>query len=60
MFLAPTTDGMPPVARRIYDMYTVEGLSIGEITRRLNREGVPTRKASPRWERSVVWANSTS
>src|ERR1700726_5064332 len=35
------------VVRRIYDMYTVEGLSIGEITRRLNREGVPTRKASP-------------
>ena len=32
----------------------VEGLSIGEITRRLNREGVPTCKAS-RWERSVVW-----
>src|SRR5438876_10105387 len=35
-------------------MYTVEGLSIGEITRRLNSEGVPARKAS-RWERSVVW-----
>ena len=43
------------VVRRVYDMYTVEGLSIGGITRRLNREGVPTRKAS-RWERSVVWA----
>src|SRR6516165_4177420 len=42
------------VVRRVYEMYTVEGLSIGEITRRLNREGVPTRKAS-RWERSVVW-----
>jgi len=36
-------------------MYTVEGLSIGEITRQLNREAIPTRKAS-RWERSVVWA----
>src|SRR5246127_3410727 len=35
-------------------MYTIEGLSIGEITRRLNTEGVPARKAS-RWERSVVW-----
>jgi site-specific DNA recombinase len=35
-------------------MYTVEGLSIGEITRRPNRETVPPRKAS-RWERSVVW-----
>ena len=42
------------VVRRVYEMYTVEGLSIGEITRRLNTEGVPARKAS-RWERSVVW-----
>lgn len=44
------------VVHRVYQMYTVEGLSIGEITRRLNREGVSTRKASPRWERSTVWA----
>jgi site-specific DNA recombinase len=43
------------VIRRVYEMYTGEGLSIGEITRRLNTEGVKTRKAS-RWERSVVWA----
>jgi len=43
------------VVRRVYEMYTVEGLSIGEITRRLNREGIPTRRA-PRWERSVIWA----
>src|SRR5689334_1228942 len=43
------------VVRRVYEMYTVEGLSIGEITRRLNTERIPTRKAS-RWERSVVWA----
>jgi site-specific DNA recombinase len=42
------------VVRRVYEMYTVEGLSIAEITRRLNREGIPARKAS-RWERSVVW-----
>src|SRR5207247_1006741 len=42
------------VVRRVYEMYTVEGLSIGEITRRLNSEGVPARRAS-RWERSVVW-----
>jgi site-specific DNA recombinase len=42
------------VVRRIYERYTVEGLSIGEITRRLNRDGIPTRKAA-RWERSVVW-----
>src|SRR5215813_14235991 len=43
------------VVRRIFEMYTVEGLSIGEITRRLNTERIPTRRAS-RWERSVVWA----
>jgi site-specific DNA recombinase len=43
------------VVRRVYEMYTVEGLSIGEITRQLNTEGVPTRKLSARWERSVVW-----
>src|SRR5260370_34775446 len=37
-------------------MYTVDGLSMGEITRRLNAESIPTRKQSARWERSVVWA----
>ena len=44
------------VVERIYEMYTVEGLSIGEITRRINGEGIPTRKASARWERSTGWA----
>ncbi len=44
------------VVERIYEMYTVEGLSIGEISRRINAEGIPTRKASARWERSTVWA----
>ncbi len=44
------------VIARIYEMYTVDGLSIGEITRRINAEGIPTRKASARWERSTVWA----
>jgi len=44
------------VVKRVYEMYTVEGLSIGEITRRLNRDGVPTRKRNARWERSTVWA----
>ena len=43
------------VVARIYEMYTVDGLS-GEITRRINAEGIPTRKASARWERSTVWA----
>jgi len=44
------------VVQRIYEMYTADGLSIGEITRRLNAEGIPTRNRSARWERSVVWA----
>ena len=44
------------VVERVYTMYTVEALSIGEIARRLNAEGIPTRKQSARWERSVVWA----
>src|ERR1700680_405452 len=44
------------VVRRVYEMYTVQRLSIGEITRRINAEGIPTRKASARWERSTVWA----
>jgi site-specific DNA recombinase len=44
------------VVQRIYEMYTVEGLSIGEITRRINGESIPTRKASAQWERSTVWA----
>src|ERR1700741_3331515 len=44
----------PGVGRRVYQMYTIEGLSIGEITRRLNTEGVPARKTG-RWETSVGW-----
>jgi site-specific DNA recombinase len=44
------------VVQSVYEMYTVDGLSIGEITRRLNASGIPTRKHSAGWERSVVWA----
>lgn len=49
-------DAEARVVQRVYDMYTVEALSIGEITRQLNNEGIPTRKKSARWERSTVWA----
>jgi site-specific DNA recombinase len=49
-------DAEARVVQRVYEMYTVEGLSMGEIARRLNAEGIPTRKQSARWERSVVWA----
>jgi len=44
------------VVRLVYERYTVERLSIGAITRQLNKEGVPTRKRISRWERSTVWA----
>ena len=44
------------VVQRVYEMYTVAGLSLGEIARRLNAEEIPTRKQSARWQRSVVWA----
>jgi site-specific DNA recombinase len=43
------------IVRRVYEMYTVAGLSIGEIARRLNAQDIPTRRKSSRWERSVVW-----
>lgn len=45
-----------PVVRQLYQWYTEDWLSIGEIARRLTAQGVPTRKGKPRWERSVVWA----
>src|SRR6516164_6090083 len=44
------------VVRRVYRWYTVQGMSIGAITRRLNERSVPTRKRISRWERSTVWA----
>src|SRR5580658_10077760 len=49
-------DAEARVVQRVYEMYTVAGLSIGEITRRLNAQGVRTRKQNSRWERSVIWA----
>src|SRR6202047_4874883 len=57
------TDGAPAayivhepeagVVRRVYEMYTVQGLSIGEITRPINAADIPDRKGSGRWERSA-------
>jgi DNA invertase Pin-like site-specific DNA recombinase len=45
-----------PVVRSVYERYTVDGLSIGAITRLLNDRQIPTRKQTGRWERSTVWA----
>ena len=44
------------VVRMVYERYTTGGISIGAITRLLNDRGVPTRKKTTRWERSVTWA----
>jgi site-specific DNA recombinase len=44
------------IVRKVYDWYTAEGLSIAAITRRLNEQGIPTRKRISRWERTTVWA----
>src|SRR5215510_9877691 len=43
------------VVRLVYRHYTGDHLSIGAITRLLNKQGVPTRKRNTRWERSTVW-----
>jgi site-specific DNA recombinase len=43
------------VVRQVYERYTVQGQSIGEITRWLNELGTPTRLQAKQWERSTVW-----
>src|SRR6202795_1933341 len=49
-------DAESHVVKQVYEMYTVENLSLGEIARRLNAQKAPTRKEGSRWERSTVWA----
>jgi site-specific DNA recombinase len=44
------------VVRQAYTWYTGEALSIGDVTRRLNEQGVPTQQRRAKWERSTVWA----
>jgi len=44
------------VVRHVYALYTVDGLSIGDVTRQLNELAVPTLKQGGKWERSTVWA----
>ena len=43
------------VVRRVFELYSVEGLSIGAIARMLNEKAIPTCKRRGRWERSTVW-----
>src|SRR4029077_2471986 len=44
------------VVRKIFEWVGQERCSIGEVCRRLRREGIPTRTGKPAWDRSVVWA----
>ena len=44
------------VVREVFEWYTMEGLSIGAIVRRLNQREVPTRFGKGRWERTQVRA----
>jgi len=41
--------------RRVYEVYTQQGLSINAIARLLNEDHVLTRTETTRWERSTVW-----
>jgi len=43
------------VVRKVYKLYTEDGLSIGAIARLLNDQGIRTRTGKSRWERSTVW-----
>jgi site-specific DNA recombinase len=43
------------VVRRMFELYSVAGLSIGAIARLLNEHAIPTCKRRGRWERSTVW-----
>jgi site-specific DNA recombinase len=44
------------VVRKVFKLYTEEGISINAIARWLNAHEIPTRKGRPKWERSTVWA----
>jgi site-specific DNA recombinase len=44
------------VVRLIFSWLVEEQVSMGEITRRLRAQGVPTRTGKGHWDRSVIWA----
>jgi site-specific DNA recombinase len=43
------------VVRKIFEWFGQERCSLGEVCRRLQRDGIPTRTGKPAWDRSVVW-----
>jgi site-specific DNA recombinase len=43
------------VVRKIFEWVGHERCSIGEVCRRLRRDGIPTRTGKPAWDRATVW-----
>src|SRR5215470_103334 len=43
------------VVRKIFEWVGQERCSIGEVGRRLRRDGKPTRTGKPAWDRATVW-----
>src|SRR5512143_1811879 len=43
------------VVRKLFEWVGRERCSIGEVCRRLQRDGVPTRTGKPAWDRATVW-----
>jgi site-specific DNA recombinase len=44
------------IVRKIFAWVGQERCSIGEVCRRLQRDGVPTRTGKSAWDRSVIWS----
>jgi site-specific DNA recombinase len=44
------------VVRKIFEWFGQERCSIGEVCRRLQRDGVATRTGKSAWDRSVIWS----
>jgi site-specific DNA recombinase len=43
------------VVRQIFQWVGQDGLSIGEVCRRLKKRGIPTRTGKSSWDRATVW-----
>ena len=43
------------VVRKVFEWVGQERCSIGEVCRRLQRDGIPTRTGKSAWDRSTVW-----
>ena len=43
------------VVRQVFDWVGKDRLSINEVARRLQREGIKTKRGNNKWDRSVIW-----